>query len=62
LFLKNKPEVRNSHGHEPNRQGRKFQYVGVRFDLVVNGGAMFVLSGGVADTTTVDAGGVYVLD
>jgi autotransporter passenger strand-loop-strand repeat protein len=34
----------------------------VRFDLVVNGGAMFVLSGGVADTTTVDAGGVYVLD
>jgi hypothetical protein len=31
-------------------------------DLVVNGGAMFVLWGGVADTTTVDAGGVYVLD
>jgi autotransporter passenger strand-loop-strand repeat protein len=31
-------------------------------DLVVNGGSMFVLSGGVADTTTFDAGGFLTID
>ena len=31
-------------------------------DIVVSGGSMFVLSGGKADTTTVNSGGVLFLD